>query len=560
MEGENINTRTKMTSTCKLRSGMGRLLLWVAMAVPALLASCSQDELEGGGTALPEGKYPLAFTAGVGEMQTRAVAGKDVWKENDAIGVRMGSDTETAKYELKPDGGTWTARPADAANTLYWQSTAPAGITAWYPYGEQSNVNISDQSKGFAGFDFLRAEASASYNTPLALTFRHQMAKVTCVLTNDAGLSPDEWKSVGVAYYGAISATFTDGELKNGSDEMGWITPQADTQADTEAGNTHVALLVPQKLDGKTSFIRVTATVGDTKRDFYYTPTGNAAKIEGGIAYTYNISVRRDGISVKQVTGGTWENGGETQVTSVILKTDLSTAKVGDFLTSDGKLIELPEGMTLPNDLKQKVIGIVFHVGRNKYDNSVYTSPLTTDGLTLADNTVHGYVVALTDATDSYCMWGTFGNELKLYPKGANNKPQNNFYTPGIDWDGYKYTQEIIKAAGGISGLKANKEEGYPATYYAVVDYASNKVTAPTNSSGWFLPSIGQMWEVYLQRGNLRFTDAGGSNLQRNYLSSSEYYRYPSLRVLRMDNIKGRVYYTSKDDDTLCYVRAVLAF
>ncbi|MCS2301948.1 hypothetical protein NXX23_03015 [Bacteroides ovatus] len=37
--------------------------------------------------------------------------------------------------------------------------------------------------------------------------------------------------------------------------------------------------------------------------------------------------------------------------------------------------------------------------------------------------------------------------------------------------------------------MNATEDSGYPATYYAVVDYA-HKVPSPANSTGWFLPSI----------------------------------------------------------------------
>ena len=513
MEGENINTRTKRTSTRKLRSGMRRLLLWAAITVPALLASCSQEELEGGGTALPAGKYPLAFTAGVGEMQTRAVAGKDVWKENDAIGVRMGSGTEAAKYELKPDGGAWTARPADAANTLYWQSTAPADITAWYPYGEQGNVNISDQNKGFAGFDFLRAETKgASYNAPLALTFRHQMAKVTCVLTNDASLSDDEWKNVGVACYGATSATFTDGELKNGSDEMGWIMPQADT--DAEAGNTHVALLVPQELDGQTSFIHVTATVGGTERDFYYTPTGDAAKIESGQAYTYNISVRRDGISVKQVTGGTWENGSTTQVASDRTYT-ADDLKPGDFIytdgsTSDGGLrVRYADGTVKWAENKpattqgKTVAGIVFWTPAETTTAGRKTPASLADDKVMAaafPNCTHGLAVSLKEVSTSM-MWQSPYEQVADFQNGDNFKPDNkNDFKSVVSGTGktdpinyvlgYQNTQVLLAYN---AYCTSNSKADYIVKPVAALADFTQKCPAPDNSTGWFLPSVKEL-------------------------------------------------------------------
>ena len=252
------------------------------------------------------------------------------------------------------------------------------------------------------------------------------------------------------------------------------------------------------------------------------------------------------------------ENFIEGNVEDVKVKTDLSTAKVGDYYTADGTLIEVPEGTTLPKELKKKIIGIVFHIGQNKSDKADYTLPLTENGPTLG-NTVHGYAVALQDANDdSYFMWGKQDTELGLYPKDGSGNRLNNLNNPDIDWDGYAYTRTIINAVGGKDKLNATSEEGYTATYYAVVDY-ENKVSAPATSSGWFLPSIGQMWQVYQQRGKLKFKDVGGNNLKRYYyMSSSEYYYRPSKFVLNVSVIDSIVHYSFKN--FYCHVRAVLAF
>ena len=250
-------------------------------------------------------------------------------------------------------------------------------------------------------------------------------------------------------------------------------------------------------------------------------------------------------------------NGGGGE--DVKVKTDLSTAKVGDYYTADGTLIEVPEGTTLPEELKKKIIGIVFFAKPHSYDKVDYTRPLTENGPTLG-NTVHGYVVALQDANDFDCKWGMVKNELGLYLKdNSGNKLDIDIYQNAPrDWNGYAYTQIIINAAGGKDKLNATTEDGYPATYYAVVDY-EKKVPAPANSSGWFLPSIGQMWMVYQPLGKLKFAEAGGSNLKKvHYWSSSESYYYSSNIVLNVDVSSGLVWDFRKN--RACYVRAVLAF
>ena len=157
---------------------------------------------------------------------------------------------------------------------------------------------------------------------------------------------------------------------------------------------------------------------------------------------------------------------------------------VGDYLLQDGTV--LGQENTLTPELASQVVGIVFYAGHHENDASDYSAT------GIGSEKCHGYAVALTDATNDYCQWGVYETELGCCPMDGGNK-QDNYSTPEIDWSGYAWTQKIITAAGGKGNLNATEQSGYPATYYAVVDYENNKAQAPANSSGWFLPSIGQM-------------------------------------------------------------------
>ena len=107
--------------------------------------------------------------------------------------------------------------------------------------------------------------------------------------------------------------------------------------------------------------------------------------------------------------------------------------------------------------------------------------------------------------------------------------------------------------------MNAAEDSGYPATYYAVVDYAS-KVPSPANSSGWFLPSIGQMWNVYQNRTSLFDGKTVVSGLKSDwYWSSSEYYDLPAYYALYVNVNYGYVFYNIKDY-RVSYLRPVLAF
>ena len=252
----------------------------------------------------------------------------------------------------------------------------------------------------------------------------------------------------------------------------------------------------------------------------------------GGETITYDGTETEPKIGDYYYSDGTWSDGGLRK------------------LYADGTM-EWAEPQPQPENGKN-VIAIVFHAGHHENDASDYSAT------GIGQQKCHGYAVALQDAINGYCMWGFNGTELGCCPTDGSG---DNYSTPDIDWSGYAWTQKIITAAGGKENLNATEQSGYPATYYAVVDYENNKAQAPANSSGWFLPSIGQMWNVYQNRTSLFDGKTGVSVLQRDwYWSSSEsYYVSPAYDALYVLVGSGRVDYLSKYS-RLSYVRPVLAF
>ena len=222
--------------------------------------------------------------------------------------------------------------------------------------------------------------------------------------------------------------------------------------------------------------------------------------------------------------------------------------QVGDCLMTDGTLKPRSD---INDDNKDDVVAIVFSVGHNQYDNSDYSST----GLGLKK--CHGYAVAKEDATSSKCKWGKYNVELKLYPLDGEGKKINNNTYYYMDWSGYSYTQTIIDKVGGKGNLSA-EEKGYPATYYAVVTYPET-TPAPATTSGWFLPAVGQMWEVADKR-SILFDSTVGTSLVNWYWSSSEYYNYAECNAMIVTHDGGVGSYGKDDTRNNYIVRAILAF
>ena len=246
------------------------------------LASCdNEDGLTNlNGTPLPDGEFPLMITATMeGELTTRA-AGKDTWTLGDVIGARIGTGT-AGSYEIT-DAATGALT---ATAPAYWQSTAPATVTAWYPAAAQNNVDISDQSGGFAQFDFLKAEVpNSTYSQAnIALPFEHQMAKVK--VTVSSANTYTDLTGAEVRILGRPSLNYSDGTVTS-SAANAYIIAQPD------GVNIYEALLVPQQMAVGDKFISVKLSNG--RETFYTITTATDADLQANKVHEYAIDV--DGI------------------------------------------------------------------------------------------------------------------------------------------------------------------------------------------------------------------------------------------------------------------------
>lgn len=162
------------------------------MAV-ALLAACTQDELAEQGNTLPEGEYPLqigsvSITAEASEEPWTRVTEKpdgsgSVFQGGERIGVRIGDNEETGVYIIKvDDAGNVTVEPD---KPVYWKNTQTADVTAWYP-AEASSVNLGSQYLNSTMIYVLHGTGTGSYQSPVTLKFKHQLAKVRVVAKGTA--------------------------------------------------------------------------------------------------------------------------------------------------------------------------------------------------------------------------------------------------------------------------------------------------------------------------------------------------------------------------------------
>ena len=157
-----------------------------------LLAACTQDELAEQGNTLPDGEYPLQ----IGSVSIAAEASEEPWtrvtekpdgsgrifQDEEWIGVRIAGSEETGIYTIKvDDAGNVTVSPR---KPVYWKSTQPAEVTAWYP-AEASSVDLSRQDRHGLTY-VLHGTGTGSYQSPVTLKFTHQLAKLRVVAKGTA--------------------------------------------------------------------------------------------------------------------------------------------------------------------------------------------------------------------------------------------------------------------------------------------------------------------------------------------------------------------------------------
>lgn len=611
------------------------------------LTACSDDTAAADDGRLPAGQYPITLTATVeGQTVTRATS-DNTWEGTEEVALQVGSDVK--KYTIAADGALtaadgvqyWTAK---TMTVQAWHS--PQGYSATRPtdFTVKADQNASSGA-GFQQSDLLYTSQSITYNAntnasnPPQLTFKHLPVKVVVNLKADTqnGVSEADVTNATVTL---VNQALTSGEITY-DDAAGAaapvsvaqtaagnvLTPKVNASATSGYQQTVQALLVPQQMQGK-QFVKI--TVGSST--YYYVPKDNAANLEHGKQYTYNITVKKEKLEVTvsssvswaddettedaqkavfhvsmpaghnqtltpsgnatqsgdgyDVTGSSFTisytmtsgnghkgfpavkglcdftrtsttNGGTTTYTFTYsnVRSDLwlsytEYAEVGDFYYDDGT-------WSAVKDDSKTCIGIVFKRGVDEKDAvSNYMD------VSFQSNTIHGYVVALTDAVSVECTWGKRSDTPLNNVSDANN----------ADYNGYGNTKKMIDT------YQSDANWDTYAAFKAIVSYRAS-VIAPSSSSGWYLPSLKQLADVYavyqnapgnvlydrlnsISSGNL-FKEAavGQNNTRGGYWTSTEYNGTDAWYVRFADSSGAKEAY-SKGESYIrnSFVRAILTF
>lgn len=618
----------KQNNFLQSASGTMRSLPMAVMATVTaclfLFASCGSDDDDSDSIILPDGEYPMSFVAAV--EGTGAIAGntEELWTAGDMIALQVveqqstEQETRVSNYTLKESGNSLILEAANGVTPFYWQNTTEEKKVSGWCYGteykaflipswevqrDQNKTEPGQSRNNYQRSDFLYAPEMPidfSGRNTTELKFYHQTARVVInIVSGEAATTADAIQSVvignenNLALSGKPSTPVNSPVTWDTTDaSLGTIIPKEDTST----GNylkSYSALVIPQNMVGE-KFIAVTLTDGVT---YYYTPTGSDADLQTGKQYTYDITVKYGYLDVVKSSGGTWGSSGSAEsVESKTLVAGFTAGdlKIGDYYysdgtTSDGGYREYLDGTTdvlniLPvltsaGGTSRKVIGIVCSTDVNCI-GAAATEELNNNGVA-----PKGLVMALTDAS-YHCIWSESRKDEDAGGTTLINTQTLKQMHDNVD--GYAETHWIINTYESSGTLKDTYAAFYSACHYGKAGSESADYAAPNNSTGWFIPSMGQWWNILYKLGGAEkladsskdvIEGAGAiaiTNINKylrkindatefakdydiNFWSSSEYDSNFACSV-GLSSCSDKLSFNKADKNQNYYVRCILAF
>lgn len=519
---------------------MKQIHLYIVSVVLLLFSACSSDNDElPGGDNTPSAALRIEVSASdfthAGDANTRATDSdnKTTFENGDRIGITLlGANNQILADNIpyKYNGSTWNfdSDNDEQKTALYYDNKVTACL-AYFPYSKDADkVN---------GIDALKEKFKPQPDQRSKDAYRASDLLVWSE-TYNATAAPS--KKLKIAFSHAYSSISFSPLIKYNIDESTEITYTPSSDKDVSFTIDREPLFPYPAADGSYRMI-VDPQMTDA-RWFY----GYGGKTYGGTMPSTTLSA-----NIRYTLAPVLDIG----------EYGLDDAKMGDFYCSaknnDGTITGylIPcDAATLPEGTF--CLGIVLKAGQDSdadwKDDCTYKWK---DGTTEM-STVNGYVLALYDANNGRkCTWGALNTQVEVDGVDMMNREQNTgFY-------GYKNTQAVILFA---KDKNKTLKTDFPAIYWVTDNTEGYEYScpAPTNSSGWFLPSAGQCkyWlnnkDVLLS--SVRKTIGNSGYEWKYYWSSSEGGSIPASNAWYADFDNGIVRIGPKNFNP--YVRACLAF
>lgn len=319
-----------------------------AAALALVLAGCqSEDDFISSDYA----NDPMAvhIRAGIEALQTRVntTGTGDTWETGDLISVAntsTGAVTGKDKAVYKYNGSTWVPEGADY---MVWADDVNT-FEAYYPVVEgktdsyerfefptDQNSSDPDDDNYIGRADYMTAAASQSKSDALNLTFKHHLTKVTVKISGYG----DQYETVKPTFQAPTftvptTTTPVPGKTLTVAGNGTTVTGLFSEDASTEAKHSFTAVLLPGKYAADDTFVQLNIQGGTS-----LTVKANVQQLtdglESGKAYTFNVTVGKNGATINSVTVGDWVTGGWTESGTADAALSFSIQTSTDGLTPD---------------------------------------------------------------------------------------------------------------------------------------------------------------------------------------------------------------------------------
>lgn len=432
------------------------------MAVSAALASCTQEDVLQNTPAQPsdnELKLSVSTQDFVSDAQGRAITNNDdkrtsEFENGDQMGLYIFSeDGEVLCDNLlyTYNDGIWTTD-----KTIYQYKNAQ--YVAYFPYCK----DLSGVTGAESITEYFKANILSTVSQTNAETYEQADLMVSTLSQVD-----------GTNVKLTLAHQFSMIELN--------VPCRKYITSETDGFQYAAPVKMDVKINEKTDLYRV----ADGVYRMIVAP-GTTPTIVGSVEYDENMPINFSSSSatMNALVAGTFTQFNVTYTDPAVegLTVDEATGRYirplqpGDYYYSDGTIYPYTEG-TVDQPITEGCIGVIFEVG---------TGAPGTDW-------THGSVLALTNAWPDWSEWGGASEPIEGNNTSGfiDDTEKRNFLMSKMD--GYKMSAYFTKGA--MSRVKVyGTEDSYP-------DYK-----APQTSSGWYLPSTGQLVSLMKGLGKYEFT------------------------------------------------------
>jgi hypothetical protein len=440
---------------------MKKIYLLAGLAA-MMTASCSTEEQSGGSgyvagsTVTLNASLPNSGTR-VNEAPSATYGLITTWSDDESLDVLV--NTNTVVPMTKSTGNTFTATPANSTigagfnpgKTIYGVNNKSDDKITTALNGSQMKATLDLTGQDGTVDNLKKYDLMYGKGDPTgSIMFNHKI----CVMRldiNSSQLSTDGITSIKSM---ALTYTPTSGTPLFASQEVYNFGASCDSTI-TDAASISLSNATGISVTGGVATVYIAVP---NRQNLYGTLTVRINAVDGsGTSKKYALT---NSISV---TNGRMLMSTVHPLAITGLKID-PEANIGDYLFSDGTY------GTLADNTGKTPIAVIFSK----------TVSTTDQGL----GWTHGYAMALKNANTSLTWGPTSGN------------PTGSYLTTAAaiiaDKDGYTNTTKINNST-------------YPAGYAAATTFKST-VAAPGGTSGWYLPSVGQWFDICVNLGKMNAT------------------------------------------------------